>query len=234
MNHAENRMGETYIDPYDYQRDYSDIWKKYDWVKIGSRIRDERFKLNMSQRELIARMRNRDAGMGRAILLDLEKGEYGKDERFTTGILSDLENGVPVKGLAIRQLTAMCDIFNCDIGYLLCEYDEKTWGKHNIAEYTGLSEQAIDTIHTLQQNGDRFIRILPFINQLLSDPKTIEKLSTRLNTIAAITDMAKGALSERDEMNRDGAVFSLSRIIAEQAEKIVNNPAQPKRRTMNP
>ena len=223
-----------YFDPYEYHRDDSDTWKKYNWAKIGNRIHDERLKLNLSQRELIARMRNRDAGMGRAILLDLEKGEYGKDERFTTGILSDLENSVPVKGLAIRQLTALCDIFDCDIGYLLCEYDEKTWGKHEVAKYTGLSEQAIDALHALQQNGDRFIRVLPFINQLLSDSKTIEKLSTRLNTIAAITDMAKGDLSERDEMNRDGAVFSLSRIIAEQAEKLVGTPAQPKRRTMNP
>lgn len=223
MDYNKNQEAEIFHDLLEYQRDYSDGWNKYDWVKIGCRIRDERKKLGLSQKELIYRMRNREAGIGKETLIKLENGVYGKDERFTASILSDLENAVPVKGLAIRQLTALCDIFDCDIGYILCEYEEKKVEKRDIVKYTGLSEQAVDNLHAVQANGDRLIHILPFINQLLSDPSTVVKLSSYLNTLSMIATRAKSEPSKFDEMHRDGAIFGISRTIAERTEKMFHD-----------
>lgn len=219
MAHDENHN--DYYDPDAFRIDETDTWKRYDWVKIGNRIREERQKMDMSQRDLINRMRNRDAGIGKAVLINLERGTYDKNERFTINVLSDLENGVPVKGLAIRQLTALCDIFQCDIGYLLCEYDEKTWGKRDIAAYTGLSEEAVDVLHGLYSIGkNHFTHALPFINQILSDYETVLKMSSPMDTIIARIDMAKGKITDYDKTYIDGAVFHLACIIAEEVEKL--------------
>ena len=40
----------------------------------------------------------------------------------------------------------LCNIFNCEIGYLLCEYDCKTRAATDIVKETGLSEKSIDIL----------------------------------------------------------------------------------------
>lgn len=51
------------------------------------------------------------------------------------------ENGDRLPDL--ETLARMSEVFDCDIGYLLGDYDEKDFPTHKICEYTGLSEKAI-------------------------------------------------------------------------------------------
>lgn len=43
-------------------------------------------------------------------------------------------------------LNEMCDFFDCDMGYLLCEYDCKRKENIDICKATGLSEQAVESL----------------------------------------------------------------------------------------
>lgn len=57
--------------------------------------------------------------------------------------LSAIENGKD-SSFSMNELFSICDIFQCDAGSLLGEYEEKTQDKHFIHQQTGLTETAID------------------------------------------------------------------------------------------
>lgn len=86
---------------------------------IGERIRKCRTDLKMSQNELAKRI-NR----GRRAIVSWE-------------------NGTEKKCPPIEALMEMCKVFNCEIGYLVGEYDCKTHALTDVHEKTGLSEAAI-------------------------------------------------------------------------------------------
>lgn len=86
---------------------------------IGERIRKCRTDLKMSQNELAKRI-NR----GRRTIVSWE-------------------NGTEKKCPPIEALMEMCKIFNCEIGYLVGEFDCKRRMATNIHEEIGLSENAI-------------------------------------------------------------------------------------------
>lgn len=183
---------------------------RYDWVLCGQRIKLERERINMSQQELADTL----AG----------------DPYYATGVrqtISDWEKGKK-KEIPLHTLVCLCNIFNCDMGYLLGEYDCRTRPVTDIHAYTGLSETAIETLHALTAGGNTFAgqkmytrHVIPFLNQLLSDPKTVERFAGKLSVYAATTDMKRnlnGTLDERTDMYQAGAIFELSRVFAEQAE----------------
>ena len=60
--------------------------------------------------------------------------------------MSKIENGKPVR-IDLEFLKALCEVLNCDIGYLLGEYEHSTKSIQAIHEYTGLSEDSIDFLH---------------------------------------------------------------------------------------
>ena len=86
---------------------------------IGERIRKCRTDLKMSQNELAKRI-NR----GRRAIVSWE-------------------NGTEKKCPPIEALMEMCKVFDCEIGYLVGEYDCKTHALTDVHEKTGLSEAAI-------------------------------------------------------------------------------------------
>lgn len=43
-------------------------------------------------------------------------------------------------------IITLCDLYDCDYGYLICEYDSRKHEIADIQEQTGLSEQAIDVL----------------------------------------------------------------------------------------
>lgn len=60
------------------------------------------------------------------------------------------------KGIAVPQLEDilnMCNLFECEIGYLLGEYDCKTRTSTDIVKETGLEEQSIAALHTILKNS---------------------------------------------------------------------------------
>lgn len=51
------------------------------------------------------------------------------------------------------DLERLCEMFNCDFGYLVGEYDEKTRQITDIEAETGLSAEAIEVLQALKYNG---------------------------------------------------------------------------------
>lgn len=90
---------------------------KYDEKLIGKRIQTERKLLNLNQEELCEKL-----SIGRTMLSLYETGKR----------IPDLD-----------ILLAMCEVFQCEIGYLLGEYDCKTKTATDVHAITGLSENAI-------------------------------------------------------------------------------------------
>lgn len=68
------------------------------------------------------------------------------------------ENGTPVKKL--EQLTALCEIFECDIAYLLGECDSKRIISQEIAPALGISEKALDNLITAHNQKNPYIETL--------------------------------------------------------------------------
>lgn len=98
---------------------------KYNYEVIGKRIKEERKRRRISQDDFIEMLEKRNIPIGR-------------------NRLSSIENGKCAEKMELEKLVAICDIFQCDIGYLLGEYKEQTQDKHFICQQTGLTETAID------------------------------------------------------------------------------------------
>lgn len=86
------------------------------------------------------------------------------------------ENGTPVK--KIEQLTALCEIFDCDTAYLLGECDSKRIISQAIAPALGISEKALDNLITAHNQEDPYIEIL---SKLLEN-ETILQYITKCTT----------------------------------------------------
>lgn len=97
---------------------------------IGERIKENRKRMKLSQPELLKKVY-----LSENTVASLRKWERG--ER-----LPDL-----------TTLARMAELFECDIGYLLGDYDESDFSAHKVCEYTGLSERAIDVLHNLDCSG---------------------------------------------------------------------------------
>lgn len=99
---------------------------KYNLRKIGRRIANERKNYcHMSQDELLGKLSDTYyISMSRNTLSAIESGKYQHYD--------------------VDFLFALCELFNCEIGYLLCEYDYKTREKTDIQKATGLSTTAVD------------------------------------------------------------------------------------------
>lgn len=102
---------------------------KYNYKKIGQRIKDTRKAAGYSQNSLIDALRDNQIPVGRNTLSSMENGVF---EAFSFQVLS---------GIA-----TLCD---CEIGYLLCEYDCKTFDNSQIYKKTGLSDNAINGLQLL-------------------------------------------------------------------------------------
>lgn len=96
----------------------------YDWKEIGNRIRLERERNEMSKEKLGSLI-----GTTRQTIARWERGE-----------------GVEV---TLNMLLRLCNIFECDIGYLLCEYDCKTRVITDLQEETGLSVLAATNLEVV-------------------------------------------------------------------------------------
>ncbi len=49
----------------------------------------------------------------------------------------------------VQDFVRMAEIFSCDIGYLLCDYDERTRDSSDLCKLTGLSEHSADLLRNL-------------------------------------------------------------------------------------
>ena len=111
-------------------------YKKMDRVRQkGKRIKDERRKKKLSQQKL--------ADAISSIMVDSDPDYKGTEQNT----VSNWEKGVSLPPLS--KLIALSEIFDCDIGYLLCDYDEPTRNLADVVEQTGLSGGAATRLKTM-------------------------------------------------------------------------------------
>ena len=101
---------------------------EYNYKKIGIRIKQERKRKKWSQDRLIDELENHGIYIGRNSLSNIENGK------------------VDVTQSNFRLIPVLCQLFGCDAGYLLCEYDERSWELSDVSKYIGLSEAAVNDI----------------------------------------------------------------------------------------
>lgn len=128
----------------------------YSWDIIGKRIETERKQKGITQEELAEKV-----------------GNITGHNALKRQTVAGWENGTPIK--KIEQLTALCEVFECDISYLLCEYDCKRVASVEISKITGLSEMAIDTLIWYQHNKEPK-NFSDIINALIMSPDLLESI----------------------------------------------------------
>lgn len=106
---------------------------EYNFEKIGKRITEERKKKNWTQKKLIEKL-----------------SPYCSLGRNT---LSDIENGT-CSNISLTLFSTLCkeEFFDCDMGYLLCEYDEKHHIAADIKEATGLEPDVINILLNMKNS----------------------------------------------------------------------------------
>ena len=103
---------------------------KYDREAIKVRLRAVRKAKGLTQDEVGDRI-----GYHRNTILNWEKVD---DKAFPT----------------LDDMLRLCNIFDCNLSYLLCEQECKIKDHQAIADYTGLTEEAIETLHGLTLLGN--------------------------------------------------------------------------------
>lgn len=110
---------------------------EYNFTEIGFRARKERKRLKLSQDGLIEKLSN-----------------VGVSTCRTT--ISNLENGLMGKELSLKLLMGLCTVFDCEIGYLLCEPGYENSRSRQIADvktFTGLSDAAARNLQEYRISG---------------------------------------------------------------------------------
>ena len=126
----------------------------YSWNIIGERIRQNRKEKNLNQEQLAE---------------CIEQKTSNPIKRQT---IAGWENGKPVK--KIEQLTALCEIFDCDMAYLLCECDSKRIISQQLTPVLGISEKALDNLITANKKQNPYVHIL---SALLEDESILQYIS---------------------------------------------------------
>ena len=128
------------------------------WFLIGERIRKNRNEIfHLTQEELSERI------------------ERITNKAITRQTIAKWENGDPIK--KPEQIMALCEIFECDAEYLLCECESKRYMSELVAPALGLSEEALDNLITARKKANPYTGVL-------SDMLESEKL---LNFLAKCT-----------------------------------------------
>lgn len=119
---------------------------EYNFIKIGNRLRKLREDNNYSQDKLIE-------------ILDTDY-----DLHISRNTLSNIENGCQKAcNFKLDLLFALSALYNCDTGYLLCEYDNITGRNTDIQAVTGLNDDSIKTLESLQKTdiNENSITVVP-------------------------------------------------------------------------
>jgi transcriptional regulator with XRE-family HTH domain len=117
-------------------------------MDICKRLRERRNQLGLTQDQLLDKI---SAVSNGDMIWDQKKMSY-------------LETGrQPPR---IEEIKVLASALECDVGYLVGDYEEKTWGKAETVSLTGLSEKSIDALCAMKER----------------DPSAIIALNTILET----------------------------------------------------
>ncbi len=112
----------------------------YDARVIGERIRKERIAYMKKQNR---KSKSQEEFIETANLCHI-KDNKETEKKLDRDTLSRWESGLSFPSL--YWLDRLCDIFDCDLGYLLGEYPEKHRITAEVCEVTGLSEECVEEL----------------------------------------------------------------------------------------
>lgn len=121
-------------------------------AKIGKRIREERKDRKLRQDQLAEELSSRLNAGGHIV------------ETISQGTISSWERGKTIP--PIEKMACLAEIFQCDIGYLLCDYDMAHRDSVDVASLTGLSDRAANNLVALH-NWEYYLA--PFRKRVISD-----------------------------------------------------------------
>ena len=156
---------------------------EYNFKKIGKRIASERKKHGFETQN--------------ALIKKLQEKYFIHVGRNT---ISSIECG-SVNHFDCDLLAALCSEFDCDMGYLLCEYDCKCHQNADVQKVTGLSDKAIDNIKFIKQQGERLgenDRDLEMLNLIFSDYRALHDFLSYLNLFVDNPYTCSGHYKVRD------------------------------------
>lgn len=141
--------------------------------------------------------------------------------------LSAMENGDEDQ-FSLKVLLALCDIFGCEIGYLLCDYDERSKSIHDLCAAVGFSEESIEKImRFLQyQKFDISHEFLPMLNRLIESNR-LEFLLEAMCRYGEAVDEARFNQAMSDSVpvlskSKENAEFSKFRL-SQQWDRLIDD-----------
>lgn len=149
--------------------------------KFRKRLTEERKRAKLTQEGLAAKLN--DLGYG--------KGQSAISEWETKERLPDIET-----------VFALSQIFGCDCGYLLGDYDERTHDSTDICKATGLSEETVNTLCNLRSWGAE-TELTAVFDALMYD----FKFATKGEDIAPLVYLIGWFLRYSDDSNITARVF---------------------------
>lgn len=132
--------------------------------KIGQRIRTLRKESGLTQGQLAARL---------AFIVPSDG-----DKAIGQSTISSWEKGVQLPPL--QKIIALSSIFQCDIAFLLCDYDIKKKDFADIHETIGLSEVAIQKLYNLRC-GNQVDWLTDILNAIVEQEEFVVLLFYALN-----------------------------------------------------
>ena len=145
--------------------------------RIGERIKALRKEKKLTQKQL--------AGF----ITDIVPTD--KDKGFGQSTISGWERGEQLPPLP--KLIALAEIFQCDISYLLCDYDKEKKDISDVSEITGLSINAAKKIVEIKRA--RGIAGLEILSQLITNPVFWNAIAN-LNYARFAADNSEKAMSD--------------------------------------
>ena len=160
---------------------------------IGERIKKERKSAGFTNQSGFARF------MG-----------YSIDSRQTVG---NWEKGKYIP--CMDDLLKMCNLFDCDLSYLLCEHKAKRRKVADVQKETGLSEEAINKLIHLNTNKG-YEKVIDFLNMLIESEDFVLLADSCMDYLTAHTlwnkrkqDYKKETGIEMPEIPNDSMVKSI-------------------------
>jgi transcriptional regulator with XRE-family HTH domain len=114
-------------------------------------------------------------------------------EQYQTVSKYESENSVPSFDVVLK----LCNLYGCEIDYILGLIDNKTKSHKDICEMTGLSEEAADTLLRWKRSGYSVFGT-DFFSEILKDKKLMYDLEEAGREYSTIKNMSENSIDEYD------------------------------------
>ena len=147
---------------------------RYDIIEITNRINEQ---IELKKKEGNKQVLRQNLALllhsNRNTIANYLDPYYLKKRMDETNELND-DSKIPY--FTLPQLIKLSEVLECDLGFLLGEYEERSRMKHEIREHFGLSEKALESIEKYSKN-------IPWRCDWLEPSEQPTSISTEINPI---------------------------------------------------